>query len=280
MAQDSTKVIVPGHGRFWLGAVDTLAPGQVLKITGTPTQAVVTPTVNAVAGAATTLKSSNTPYANALLLASALAAMSSVGSGNVVVLPTSDPWIYTVILDPAVASPALTATATFTGGTTPAITVSSTGRAADFSAYTEIGHTSPDNPLQMNRSGGDVTTLGSWQADSIDSSQAAVSWSMAYSLLQYDAFSLKLYHGSNSNVAADGMVQVSQAPTATENALFLIIKNGNKAQVRHVPRVSTIAADGENFDTSKLAELPVQSSFLASSTLSYGQALSFTGAAA
>lgn len=282
MTQDSSKVIVPGHGRFWLAAVDTLAPGQVFKVTGAPTQAVVTFTVNAVAAAAgVTLKATDSPFAKALAIASALAALSTVGAGNVIVLPTGDVWTFTIILDPAVTTPAITMTTTFTGGTTPAATISTTGRALDFSAYTEVGHTSPDSPLQMNRSGGDVTTLGSWQQDNIDSSQAAVTWAMAYSLLQYDTNSLKLYHGSNANVSSDGMVQTSLAgPAPTENAMFLTIKNGQKAQYRHIPRVSTIAADGENFDTSKLAAMPVQSSFLSSNTLAYGQGISITGAAA
>jgi hypothetical protein len=282
MAQDSTKVIVPGHGRFWLGPVDTLAPGQVLKITGTPTQATVTLTVATVASAATVLRSTDSSYTKALAIATALAGLSSVGAGNVLgVFPTPDPWTFTIVLDPSVATPAITATATYTGGTTPGLTVSTTGRSADFSAYSEIGHTSSDNPLQMNRSGGDVTTQDSWQASGIDSSQAPVSWSMAYSGLQYDVPTLKLYHGSNANVSADGMVQTNPSgPTATENAMFLAIRNGSKAQIRHVPRVSTIAADGENFDTSKLAELPLQSSFLTSNNTSYGQALSVVGAAA
>jgi hypothetical protein len=104
---------------------------------------------------------------------------------------------------------------------------------------------------------------------------------MAYSLLQYDVASLKLYYGSNANVGADGQVQAAQSgPSATENGLFLVIRNGQKAQARYVPRVSTIAADGENFDTSKLAELPVQSSFLSSATQSFSQANSLVGAAA
>jgi hypothetical protein len=280
MTQDSSKVIVPGHGRFWLGAVDTLPPGQLVKVTGAPTTATLTFTVNAVAAAAAVLNTTDSVQTKMLAIANAIAGASSVGSGNVVVLPGPDAWTFLVILDPSVTSPTITMTSAFTGGTSPAATVSSTGRGL-FSSYTEIGHTSNASPLQMNRSGGDVTTVGSWQQDNIDQSTAPVSWTMAYSLLQYDTVSMKLYHGSNAVVGADGSVQTNPSgPTATENSLFLIIKNGAKAQVRHYPRVSTIAADGENFDVSKLAEMPVQSSLLSSNTLTYGQSISQTGVAA
>jgi hypothetical protein len=150
MAQNSSAVIVPGHGRFWLAPVDTLAPGQVLKVTGAPTQATLTLTVNAVVLATpVVLRSTDSVYAKALAIANALASLSTVGGGNVVaVLPTADPWTFTIILDPSVTVPAITVTGAFTGGATPAVTVSSTGRSADFSAFTEIGHTSQDNPCR------------------------------------------------------------------------------------------------------------------------------------
>jgi hypothetical protein len=281
MPLDSGKVIVPGHGRFWLGPVDAPPPGQILAITGAPTQATIVLTVNAVASASIVLKSSDTMTTRMTAIASALAATSSVGSGNVVVLPGPDAWTYLIILDPSVAVPTITVNAgTFTGGTTPAVSINATGR-GPFSAYTEIGHTSPDNPLQMNRDGGDVTTLGSWQQDNVDQSTAAVNWAMAFSLLQYDITSMKLYHGSNAIVGADGSVQSNLAgPSPTEAAEFLIVKNGAKAQARHYPRVSIIAADGESFDTSKLAEMPVQASILSSNTLTYGFSVSQTGVAA
>jgi hypothetical protein len=283
MSLDSSKVIVPGHGRFWLGPVDTLPPGQLVKITGSPTQAVVTLTVNAVAAAAATLKSTDTVAAKMAALANALAAITTVGSGNVVILPGPDAWSFLIILDPAVTSPTITAAATYTGGSTPGITVTSTtvGRSADFSGLSEIGHTSNDNPLQVNRSGGDVTSVGSWQQDNIDSSQAPVTESLAFSLLQYDLQSMKLYYGSNALLAADGSLYTNPSgAAATETALFLIIKNGAKAQARHWPRVSISAADGENFDISKLSEMPIQASVLSSNTLTFGKAISPVGVAA
>lgn len=281
--KNSNRVIIPGNGRFWLAPVDTLPPGQLLRVTGAPTSANVTATVNAVASTPVSV-SGTTQDADMLELAQAIAALSTVGSGRVSVLPASEtnPFAYLVFIDPAVTTQAITAAATFTGGTTPAIeVVTDTVGLGSWAAWTEIGHTSKDSPLQVNRSGGDTTVLDTWQESGVEASTAATQFALAYTLLQYDVASMKLYYGSNATFGANGMVQTSkQNPAATEHALLLQILNGNKAEWRHYPRVSTIAADGENFDTTKLAGMPIKSTLLSSPTYAFGQQLSQVGAAA
>lgn len=283
MAQNANRAIVPGNGRFWIGAVDSPPPGQLIKITGAPTSTSLVLIVGAVTAAAITV-TPTTVDADCLEIAQTIANLSSVGSGRVSVLPADTTgYAYLVFIDPIVATQAITTTGTtFTAGSTPAVTVSTTASGLGaWTPYTEIGHTSQDSPLQVNRSGGDVTTLDSWQQAGIASSTAATQYSLAFSLLQYDIASMKLYYGSNANFAVNGMLQTAQAnPAATEQALVLQVLNGSKAQWRHYPRVSIIAADGENFDTTKIAGMPVQAGILASSTYAFGQQLSQVGAAA
>ena len=283
MASNANRVLIPGNGRFWTGAVDSPPPGQLVTVTGSPTSAVLTFTVAGQATTAVTV-STLTQDADLLEIAQAIAALSTVGSGRVSVMPASatNALSYLIFIDPAVTTQAITVSGTFTGGSTPAVAVATSAVGlGPWTPYTEIGHTSKDSPLQVNRTGGDVTTLDSWQQAGIASSTAATSFSLAFTLLQYDVPSLKLYYGSNANVAANGMVQTAQAnPAATELAMVLQILNGSKAEWRHYPRVSIIAADGENFDTTKFAGMPVQAGILASSTYAFGQQLTQTGAAA
>lgn len=280
--KDSSRVIVPGHGQFYRAPVDSPAPCQLLQVTNAPDTVTFTPKVGTTSGTAVTLRTTDTVAARLHALASALAA--AAGAGNVAVISTPDPWTFLTVIDPKVAVQAITATsvASTGGGGTATVSTVAAGTAgfSDWSAYTAVGHTTKDSPMQMNRSGGDVTSVGSWSDDNIDSSQAPISWTMAYGLLQHDVENLKLYHGANAIVLANGFVGAAKSPQATEHALFLWVINNGKALVRHYPRVSTISADGENWDTTKLADMPVQSSVLSSNTFDYGFAVSTVGVAA
>jgi hypothetical protein len=282
MTQNAKRVIVPGNGRLWWAAVDSPPPGQLVSVSGAPTAAALTFTVGGQATPAINVTPA-TVDADILTIAQAIAALPNVGAGKVAVIPAGLTGLaYLIVIDPSVVSQTITVAGTFTGGTAPAATVATTAVGlGPWTPFTEFGHTSKDSPLQLNRSGGDVTTLGSWQADAIDTSTAAVTNSLAYSLLQYDYTAMRFYHGSNAVTGANGMLQPSQStPTATEHALFLWIRNGSKAEVRGWPRVSTLAADAEAFDTAKLAGMPIASTVLSSSVFSFGTQLSQVGAAA
>lgn len=283
MAQDSYKVIVPGNGRYFTGPVDSAPPGQIVGFTGAPTA--VTSLVLTVGGVSTSGVALPTLTAadqakNCLIIAQALAGLSSVGSGNVYVFPGPTAVTFLVIIDPEVVTQVITSTgSTFTGGTGPAVAISSR---ATWTAgpYTEVGHTSIDNPMQENRTGGDVTTYDTWQASGVESSTAPVTKAVAFSLHQYDVANMKLYYGANSAVdATDGSILEPQgSASATQAALFLLVFNGSKAMTRWFPRTSIIAADAESFDTTKLAEMPVAATILASSTLAYSAKRGVVGA--
>lgn len=282
MSRNSKRVMVPGHGSFFINDVDTPPPGQLIKITGGPTTTQLVFTVNdedtpSVAVTAATLDD------DMLTMAQQIAALPTVGAGRVCVIPAGRSGLsYAIFIDQAVTDQAITVAGTFTGGTTPAVTVATTAVGfGPWDGYSEIGYTSKDSPWQINKTGGDVTPQDSWQEDGIDSSVAGISWSMAFNALQYDYDTMKLYHGSNAVEGTNGLLQTSKdGPTATEKALFMLLRNGNKAQVRHWARTSIIGADGESFDTTKLANMPLQAAVLSSTTYAFGQQLSQIGAAA
>lgn len=128
-------------------------------------------------------------------------------------------------------------------------------------AWVEIGHTSRDTPMQVSRDGGETTALGSWQDANLRSEVAAITYRIAFNLLQYDETGLKLYYGANAAVVS-GRVRPPKSPVATESALFIRIIDGAKAQYRHYKRVSIIGADSEEFDVAQLASLPVAATIL------------------
>ncbi|MGZ3140800.1 phage tail tube protein [Lentzea chajnantorensis] len=129
------------------------------------------------------------------------------------------------------------------------------------SGYTEVGYTSRESPMQVAREGGESTVLGAWQDEAMRDDVSAVRLKVAFSLLQYDIASMKLYHGSNAAVAS-GRLKPPKKPVPTEAVLFIRIVDGPRAQYRYYDRVSIIGADSEEFDVAQLASMPVAATIL------------------
>lgn len=275
MPQDSSKVIVPGLGRFWTGPVDSTPPVFVISVPNNTTAGTFTITGPGGTTAAITF-SPSALVATMKALAAALAALSGVGTDKVVVIPiTAYSWM--VFFDPTVTPGTITGTGT---SLTPTGAITVVAPTTAMTVYSEMGHTSEDSPLQLNRAGGDVTLLGSWQQKGIESSTAAVTWSAAFNSLQGDFANMKQYYGTNAAIDAQGFLVPGDAPAATEQALLILIKGNGKAQLRHYPRASVIAADAQSFDTSALLPYPLQANFLSSNTLARTQGISQVGVAA
>lgn len=275
MAQDSTKVIVPGTGRFWTAAVDTVAPLYVISVPGTTTAGTFTLTAATQTTSAITFTPTGTGMPAAI--ANALAALSGVGAGKVLAVVPITQYSWAVMFDPTVTPGTVSGTGT---SLTPTGSITVGVPSSTFTAWTEAGHTSNDTPLQINRSGGDVTTLDSWQAKAIESSTAAISYALAFNSLQGDYANMKLYYGSNASTLANGLLAPAASPSATELALLNVIQNNNKAQVRYWPRASILGADSQSFDTAKLLDYPLAGTVLASNTLSIQQGISPVGVSA
>lgn len=144
-----------------------------------------------------------------------------------------------------------------------------TGTGEPASPWVNVGHTSQDSPLKITRDGGDRTTLGSWQNDALREQVKPTTYSLAFSLLQYDETGLALYYGGGQLNTTTGRFEVPKTPVPQEHALYVVIVDGANRWDRHFPRTSILGADDEELDTEALSGMPVAASILGDSSLDY-----------
>lgn len=168
---------------------------------------------------------------------------------------------------------ALDATVTLVPGfghyyTAPAGTAFPANPKSPASPWSEVGHTTSDNPLQVSTDGGDVTVLRSWQSAALRTTRDPIVKTYAFNLLQYDAASLKLYYGSNATTDTNGNIVEAATPAGTDAAIFVRIVDGANEQYRYCSSVNIYAADAESFDVSALLSMPVAATLLAPQVVS------------
>lgn len=133
--------------------------------------------------------------------------------------------------------------------------------------WTEIGHTTHDSPMTLTRTGGDRTTLPSWQSAALRESVSPISYSLGFGLLQHDEQSLKLFYGGGSVVS--GMFKVPKVPVAQEHALFVRIIDGADVWARYFSIASILGSDSEEADPENLLAMPVSATILGDDSLDY-----------
>lgn len=133
--------------------------------------------------------------------------------------------------------------------------------------WTEIGHTGHDNPLTITRSGGDRSTLPSWQSAALRESVSPITYALEFDLLQHDALGLSLYYGGGSVVS--GMFKVPKIPVPQEKALFVRIVDGADVWAEYFSIASILGRDSTEADPEALLSLPVSATILGNDSLDY-----------
>lgn len=124
--------------------------------------------------------------------------------------------------------------------------------------WTNVGHTSLEDILNITSEGGDATTLGTLQNKSLRTRYSTRTESMTFTLMQWDTPSLKLYFGSNATVGTQGEVQVPINPTPTTAAFLAIFVDGDNVFAFYAPKAEIYRADDLAIaDTENLAGLPL-----------------------
>ena len=214
MPQNDTAVHNAAVGYVYIAPVGTAAPTpaglklinpdtygaqvQTLKITGSPTGGTFTLTAGGQTTAAIAFN------ATPAVVQAALAALTSVGAGNVIVTGTllSDTNGFDVAWALAKASVAITITAaaSFTGGTTPAIAVT---QKSALTGWKSVGHTSRGTLPEFGFDGDSTEVRGSWQKKKLREIQTddPIDY-LSVVLHQFDSDALSLYYGDGWSQAA------------------------------------------------------------------------------
>ena len=273
MAENDTAVINAAIGYVYTGPVGTAAPTpatiktlnpetygsqtQTLKITGAPTGGTFTVTVGAATSAAIAYNASNAA------VKAAISALATVGVGNVLVtgVGLSDTNGIDVNWYNAKqgTTAAITATASFTGGTTPAIAVTLKQAAAN---WTSVGHTSRGKLPEFGFDGGNSEMKGSWQKKKLRELQKDDPVDhLTVILHQFDTNALGLYYGPNASTDA-GVFGVKSGTSPSEVAGLVIIQDGATNLGFHFSRSSVKRDEKIDLPVDDIAALGVKFTFL------------------
>ncbi len=130
-------------------------------------------------------------------------------------------------------------------------------------AWTELGHSSPDDILTFSSDGGDSTVLSSLQSKSLRTSTTPRIERLQISLYQYDTDTLKLFYGSNATVDATGdykgLLGVPDDPTPTQAAFLAVFYDGEETVALYAPKSEIIRNGDLTFASSTdLSSIPLQ----------------------
>lgn len=230
---------------------------QDVSVTGAPTGGTFTLTVGGDETAAIAYN------ASADAVAAALAALASVGSGNVQVTGTSLADGYEVAWIGAKQGEAMTITADdagLTGGTSPAIVVA---LVTSPNGWVAVGHTSRGDMPEFGFDGGDTEVKGTWQNESLrEVVTDPIADYLTLYLHQFDTGTFELYYGVDASADAGvfGVANGSVAPV--EKAFLLIIVDGSNKVGFYSAKASVRRDDSVQLPVDEFAALPVRATFL------------------
>ncbi|MGV9312589.1 phage tail tube protein [Streptomyces sp. NPDC003691] len=126
------------------------------------------------------------------------------------------------------------------------------------SPWQAVGHTSLEDVFGITSEGGEATTIGSLQNNSLRTKYSARVETMTFTLQQFDTAALRLYFGANSPILPDGSVGVPTTPEPTQSAFLAIFVDGENFFAFYAPRSEIYRADDMAIaDTESLAGLPL-----------------------
>lgn len=272
MSLNDNAVFTAAKGYVFTAPVGTAAPtpaeiaefepetfggaNHELKVTGNPTGGTFTITYD-------TATTDAIPYnATSGVVQAALEKLAKVGPGNVVVTgeTLAEGLTIAFIGDLRTSDKAPTATADFTGGSTPKVTVA---KGAEGNAWDPIGHTAEEDLPEFGYEGGDKESKGTWQKKNLKevTTEAVVDY-VTMKLNQFDLKTFSYYYGKNKS-STPGVFGVESGDNASvEEAILIIIVDGDY-RIGFTAAKSTIRRDESiSLATDDFSQLPIRSTFV------------------
>jgi hypothetical protein len=133
-----------------------------------------------------------------------------------------------------------------------------------FPGWVSAGHTSRDDLPQFGFDGGDSEVQGTWSNASFrEVVTQAPSDFVTFNALQFDEQILSYYYSVTDGTPGDGVITVTDAPTATiERAILVIIVDGPRRVGFHAASASIRREDAIQLATDSFAAFPLRATFL------------------
>ncbi|MER5632165.1 hypothetical protein [Streptomyces nitrosporeus] len=126
------------------------------------------------------------------------------------------------------------------------------------SPWSNVGHTSLEDVFGITSEGGEATTIGSLQNQSLRTKYSARTETMTFTLQQFDEAGLRLYFGANAPELTDGTIGVPANPEPTKAAFMAVFIDGENHFALYAPKAEIYRNDDMAIsDTESLAGLPL-----------------------
>lgn len=145
--------------------------------------------------------------------------------------------------------------------------------------WTNVGHTSLEEILSFDVEGGEKTILGTLQNKQLRTRTSPKTQTINITLRQFDEDSLKLYHGSNAEVLANGLVTSPTEPVPTSAAFLAVYVDADNIFALYIPKAEILGSDSMVAeDTESFAGLPLGVTPLVSGSNKWAYAVTPLGA--
>lgn len=127
--------------------------------------------------------------------------------------------------------------------------------------WTDLGHTSKENAVELSKDGGDKSQLDTWYADAVRVVYAAEQWSMTVNALQMTKETLDLaFRGEHDPVK--GRYVIPAATRATEGQIVVLMQDTTGSMLIYAPNTQTTLGDAPSINTENFFEVPLSISIL------------------
>lgn len=127
--------------------------------------------------------------------------------------------------------------------------------------WVNLGHTSRENAVALNRDGEEGETKGTWQRPSFRKTAATNEWSFSVNALQVDNNVLDLYFGAG-DISDPDAFHVPFTSVPEERALYLVLVDGTARLGWGVAKVAIEADEAPEFDPENFLEFSLKMTVL------------------
>lgn len=127
--------------------------------------------------------------------------------------------------------------------------------------WNNLGHTSRENSVALDKDGDDPEVKGTWQNPNFRKTGGTTTWLLNIPALQFDNEVLSLYFGEGDISDADAFHVLPDA-SPEERALFLVLVDGSNRVGLYIPKASISSDDAPEFDPENFVEFSLQATVL------------------
>jgi len=127
--------------------------------------------------------------------------------------------------------------------------------------WKNLGHTSRENAVALDKDGDEPEVKGTWQKPSLRQTGGSTTWLLTIPALQLDNEVLGLYFG-DGDISDPDAFHVLPSAAPEERALFIVLVDGSSRAGLYIPKASISSDDAPEFDPENFMEFTLKATVL------------------